>query len=442
MESAGGDPRKDFFVETITKDVSLEDSILDLIDNCVDGARSHLIRQGKESLIEEDIEDRYEGYKIEIEIKDDRFIISDNCGGIPIDLAKEYAFYFGRRSEDEPRKGESIGLYGIGMKRSFFKIGKRIKVESSTSENAFDLNISVDEWKGREGWDFPLELINTWDQPGTHIELPYKENIDNRIKLNSFKKGLYKIIARDYSFIIREGLEIYLNEKKVNRYNFELKKSDEFAPARKTVEHEDVQIELIAGMAELPPGDPAAEAVEAEARKEKEYYGWFIICNDRVVLAADKSATTVWGHDDFPSFHTQYYGFMGLAFFQGEPSDLPWTTSKRSVDESEGVYSFARKYMKNITRPWIEYTSDRKKNYEEAEQKESATTSVSVENVEKNKEIKTPKFEDSTKSMANINYKKPKEKVKEVSRILSGSDNMSYRDVGKKTFEYYVEMEL
>ena len=32
-------PTKDFFVRMITKDISLEDCILDLIDNCLDGAR-------------------------------------------------------------------------------------------------------------------------------------------------------------------------------------------------------------------------------------------------------------------------------------------------------------------------------------------------------------------------------------------------------------------
>ena len=32
-----GDPVKSFFVEMLTRDIELEDAILDLLDNCVDG---------------------------------------------------------------------------------------------------------------------------------------------------------------------------------------------------------------------------------------------------------------------------------------------------------------------------------------------------------------------------------------------------------------------
>ena len=41
IKKANAHPTKDFFVKMITKDIALEDCLLDLIDNCIDGARRH-----------------------------------------------------------------------------------------------------------------------------------------------------------------------------------------------------------------------------------------------------------------------------------------------------------------------------------------------------------------------------------------------------------------
>lgn len=35
--SANGSPTKEFFVEMLTRDIELNDAILDLLDNCLDG---------------------------------------------------------------------------------------------------------------------------------------------------------------------------------------------------------------------------------------------------------------------------------------------------------------------------------------------------------------------------------------------------------------------
>ena len=37
-DKANGTPTKDFFVDMLTRDIDLNDAILDLLDNCLDGA--------------------------------------------------------------------------------------------------------------------------------------------------------------------------------------------------------------------------------------------------------------------------------------------------------------------------------------------------------------------------------------------------------------------
>src|SRR5262249_49792439 len=42
----------------------------------------------------------------------------------------------------------------------------------------------------------------------------------------------------------------------------------------------------------------------------------------RIVLAADKSSVSGWGTDDWPKWHPQYEGIIGLVFFASENAKL------------------------------------------------------------------------------------------------------------------------
>ena len=115
---AKANPTKAFFVKMITRDITLEDCIFDLIDNSIDGAWEQ--KGGQPMRLGDNI--KLTEYRISIEVKSDRFSIHDNCGGISLDDAVEYAFTFGRQ-EKALTENYSIGVYGIGMKRAIFKNG-------------------------------------------------------------------------------------------------------------------------------------------------------------------------------------------------------------------------------------------------------------------------------------------------------------------------------
>jgi hypothetical protein len=92
------EPVKDFFADMITRDVLLQDCIMDLIDNCIDGADKTKKRQNLATLT-------YTGFKCEVNCGEDAFTIKDNCDGITNDEAINYAFYFGRRKTDSEHPG-------------------------------------------------------------------------------------------------------------------------------------------------------------------------------------------------------------------------------------------------------------------------------------------------------------------------------------------------
>src|SRR5262245_14324304 len=120
---AMANPTKEFFVRMLTRDITVDDCILDLIDNSVDGAwRS----EGSRPMGLSDESDLSK-YVIRILAQRERFTISDNCGGMTLDDAINHAFSFGRPADQEVDE-YSIGVYGIGMKRAVFKLGAKILI--------------------------------------------------------------------------------------------------------------------------------------------------------------------------------------------------------------------------------------------------------------------------------------------------------------------------
>lgn len=157
-------PAKRFFVSMLVKDIELVPSIVDLVDNSIDGAKR--IRS-------EDQSNRYEGLRIDITVDRDHFLIEDNCGGMEAELARRYAFRFGRPEEYDGPPDE-VGQFGVGMKRALFKLGTRFRVDSTATYSRFSLPISVPEWMDdtdpdwtfcfaevEEGLDVPAEERKT-----------------------------------------------------------------------------------------------------------------------------------------------------------------------------------------------------------------------------------------------------------------------------------------
>src|SRR5689334_19115441 len=93
-------PTKDFFISMLVKDIELIPAISDLVDNAVDGAK-------RES------QDSFDGYSVRIDLDSQQFRISDNCGGISVEIAQKYAFRFGRPEQMTPTP-RSVGQFGVG----------------------------------------------------------------------------------------------------------------------------------------------------------------------------------------------------------------------------------------------------------------------------------------------------------------------------------------
>lgn len=439
MTKAKGNPSKGFFINMITRDISLADCVLDLLDNCVDGINNKSTREN----VPLPETNKYAGHNVEIIFDVNSFAIQDNCGGIPINSAIEYAFRFGRPDDLILDTTHMIGLYGIGMKRAMFKIGKKIKIESSTGSESFELELDVNQWRTKvpeTDWDFDLTNVrqNGTDVPtGTKIIIhDLYPSIKRMFQRPDFLSTLHTCIERDYAFILMHGLKIFANKRQVKAKIPQIKVSDDFRPIKIRRAIDGVNTEIAAGLGASPPSDDSALSKFPDADK----YGWYIVCNERVVVSADKTHLTGWGSYPPSAWHPQYLGFIGIVKFDSEEPDLlPWKTTKRDVDTSNAIYQVVLGDMKEVAETFVQYTNKRKSQIAEVRKLEKSATAVPVTELPLSKTFKFPKLIE--KKTRRIQYDKAEDEILAVAEAL-GLKRLALKEVGIRTFDYFRDREV
>lgn len=472
IAKARANPTKAFFVRMLTRDISLEDCILDLVDNSIDAAwkSSGDIPSG---LVEST---SLASYNIDLRISSTSFSITDDCGGITLDDAIEYAFTFGRiddfetedmseadadaaadnesdeaefsawsdsgggREHHEESTPFSVGVYGIGMKRSIFKIGRSIKIRSTyrTDNNttSFVVPIDVPTWLGRnpnDPWDFDIEADEPDSSvPGVAIEVnDLTPATSEKFGDPGFLPGLRRTLGRDYMLPLMRGLNLSINGDPVTTWTPIFRSGAEFAPMRDSYFDDNVAVEILAGMTSAPPDDSAPD----DSGRRDTTSGWYVVCNGRVIMAADRSSQTVW-EVGLPQWHSQYSGFLGIVFFTSSDSRrLPMTTTKRNVDQSSKLYRRAVVRMRTPTRAWIDYTNERKTNLPEAHTMEEQATGLRLTLVAPRPAVGLPTMGRKGPRTTSIQYSVPLERIRQLGEAFDDV-NMSAREVGRQAFEY------
>jgi hypothetical protein len=458
-KSANGFPTKEFFMTMLTRDIQLHDAILDLLDNCLDGVHRNQESKGTK---DKKSANYYEGYSAEIDISEKIFSITDNCGGIPIEVAEKYAFRMGRGSEGTLDNLQTVGIYGIGMKRAIFKLGKSAVVETSNGGNHYKVTIS-DSWiNSPDNWDFPIEELNDSAKAGTQIIVRnLNEEIASRWetteKREAFVGELIKAIMESYSFIIEKGFTIKVNGKQVDAMPIGLiiakDRDDGIKPYTYKAVMGSVSINLIIGFyAPISTEDEIDEMITS--KRTSGDAGWTVVCNDRVVLYNDKSHLSGWGESGVPNYHTQFIGIRGIVFFESNtPKDLPMTTTKRGIDLTSEVYAVTKNKMREGLKLFTGYTNTWKGRSSEEKSYSSQTVKVPVSDLispEKHEvyfgmipsrtgvfKPQLPKPTNDTE-FQRISFSKNKDEIQTVGKYIFGEDDSIERlpsKIGEECFD-------
>ena len=349
-------PTKQFFVSMLTRDIELRDALLDLLDNCVDG----ILRSAKP---DQSVAKPYAGFQATIIMAKDHFQILDNCGGIPIETAKKYAFAMGKpEGANDEGTSATVGMYGIGMKRAIFKLGKDALVES-WNDDGFTVEFTSD-WMGKEGWDnLPVHELSggKLKTKGTSITVrELNAEVAAAFSSNLWIDDFRKAVAQHYSIILDKGFSVLIGTSideavAIVPEPFRLLQTAEIggrqiAPFVYAGKLGDVEVEIYAGLyRELLTAEEADR--EEETRGTTDDAGWTVACNDRVVVWKDKSRLTGWGEATVPNYHGQFIAITGIVLMKcDDPRKLPLTTTKRGIDAASNVYSEDKDLMREATK--------------------------------------------------------------------------------------------
>jgi Histidine kinase-, DNA gyrase B-, and HSP90-like ATPase len=467
-------PTKNFFVDMLTRDIELEDAILDLLDNCIDGIQ----RTIEEKL---NFDRPYEKFWAKISFSANGFKIEDNCGGIPLDVAKRYAFRMGRPLDENNIDGNfyTIGTYGIGMKRSIFKMGCSSTVTSQTQSDSFRVKISPDWLSNDSDWELPIEenFKRDLSENGTVIEVTQlRQSILEEFSLpnSTLENSLSGKISHHYSYILGKGFSVSVNGKLVSLMPLSLlwdgiqpdfdSSQDVIAPYLYEAQMNGVDVRLAVGFYRSTASETEVDNETKGTRRSGETAGWTIVCNDRVVVYCDKTRLTGWGEASVPSYHPQFISITGIVHFRSKESNkLPITTTKRGIDSSSEIYLYVKDFMREGLKVFTSYTNQWKKDLSEEKKRiksanlvdpnevssklpqdkwkllrqRNRKTSFSISNEKKyNPKLPSPKSILSGLSQGKkITFHKPEKEIKLVSEYLFEDPNRDPSEVAIECFD-------
>jgi len=271
------------------------------------------------------------------------------------------------------------------------------------------------------------------------------ESVAEDLGLENFVSQLKQELTIAYSLKLKKGLSISINKSYIDPNPLNFRISDKIKVAKFEKEYKyfgsreiktPVRVRLYAGVSERSLNEG----------------GWYVFCNERMVLEADQTEITGWGtKTGFPKYHPDFAFFRGYAFFESDDAAyLPWTTTKTGIDYDSPIYKSIKQEICELTTPVITFLrkmADEKSRVERSEIPESLleqayneTSPCSVFEADPSTTFQIPAQSEIPRSQkpGTIQYRKPLEEIELVKELLNVSSN---KEVGEKTFDYYLNNE-
>lgn len=446
-------PERALFVEMLTRDIDLIPAIMDLLDNSIDGARA--LENGNQG----------SDFWVELQVGSGEFSIRDNCGGIDLDVARQYAFRFGRPKDYKGTK-RSVGQFGVGMKRALFKLGNTFAIDSRAERTRFEMTVDVPTWVSDKNpiWTFEMSRAErNYDSSsngrGTEIVVTnLHPSVEEDLGDRKFLSLLREQIRFRHQSALAEGIQIRLNKDRLVGLERELLSGPDFAPINRAFvvpsQHGDVAVRIIAGITDVERREIGKDDGDAENFRGGSDAGWWIFCNDRLLLMREKSRLTGWG-EALPNYHPQYREFRGYAYLSAaETAALPWNTTKTGLDEESKVWRQVQAQIKIAGSEVVSVLNRIKRESETAVSEEDmpivkamrAATLVPTESLATADNFVAPPPRRATKKAT---AKRPRTKKLQFDVLLDRFEAVAQAlgtavvaEVGRKTFDYYYEREV
>jgi hypothetical protein len=314
-----------YIYSVLTSDISVADAILDLIDNSIDAARKDIQHKGGAQKGQH-LPSSYAGYTINLSIDESGIAIQDNCHGIEEGLLTEKAFKLGARHE----QNFSIGMYGVGLVRAYWKLGRSLEMVTDNTKNKFSLQVDRDKVLKAE---HPVVPAAKSVSSGTASNIVCINELHSEtlkdVSSTYWQEKFFQRVSRIFGLCISKGLQITINKVTVPEFGPEIREEIKPLLAGQTFHTDDgvkIRIKVGAHQDYIFPGEPGHNA-----RKNSKYtkeFGWYVVCNDRIVMTAARTEAVGWTSE----WHSEYNGFLGWAYLEcSDAKKLPWNSKKTDL---------------------------------------------------------------------------------------------------------------
>lgn len=316
---------RDYVFNALISDISVSAAILDLIDNSIDAARKNIQSQSSNDK-ELTLPSSYNNYEINISVTEKNIIVSDNCHGIEEDLLTEKAFRLGAKHQ----QNFSIGMYGMGLVRAFWKLGNTLKVQTDNGVNKFDLIAKRSDILAN---DNPIIPATKTSSSGDILNIVAIESLHSNtlkdINNTAWQNSFFKHVSKVFGICISKGLKINVNGGPVPEFGPAIRQDIKpLLAGHSYTTDNSVKIKINVGVHHKYKYTGEASHNARDNKKITKEFGWYVVCNDRIVLVASRSPVVGWTTE----WHSEYNGFLGWVFLEADNAgDLPWNSMKTDL---------------------------------------------------------------------------------------------------------------
>lgn len=323
----------EYLARILTRDINCLESILDLIDNSIDSIRESCNDSGR-GVDRRGFPTDYSDYSIDVNLSKDRISIADNGAGVEPRVIAERLLMIGAESNARL----AIGHFGVGLKRAMLKLGRRYVINTSNSKGHYQIDCKSDDLLVKS---IDRVVAATTVKPsqleGTLVQI-MEINSEALLEVlgKEWEDRIRKEISIRYSLMINKGLTVRYNHSLCPAICPGLRTKHSITPVKDVLHLSDEMIvDVEAGMHEdyRIKGEIDYEDMKDRIAGITSQYGWYFVCNERVIKIADHSKELGWS----TRWHQEYYGFVGWVHFTGAVSLLPWNTKKTDINPQSSV---------------------------------------------------------------------------------------------------------
>ena len=320
-------------LRSIARDLDLTRSVLELIDNSIDAWKTN--NTGMKLVID-----------IHISKQDRKLTFKDNSGGVPMSSISQL---FTLGDTGRSAREDSIGEFGVGLKRALFSLSKDFTLDARyPEENGFHCPVNVSKYLADDEWELVCEHGTKAPEGSTIIEF-----IDLNFEVSDkVERELRKAIAETYVDTLTNNGEIFVNSTAVNFNKFnQWTKFDgdhaEFSPKRVEmkidVQGERIGVDITVGLMETfhQTGD----------------YGFYIYCNDRLAIRDGKDTQLGFNDYEFSYPHARFARFRCEVRINGRRDLMPWNSTKSGLNYDHEVMQAILPGLKKLASPYLKFCS-------------------------------------------------------------------------------------